>query len=149
MKPDLKGSKKYRQGVYALKHPEKYVGDPTTVYFRSNLERRYFKHFDENPDIIKWASEEIAIPYTHPIDKRIHRYFVDVTITTRAGRTFMIEIKPDSQTVPPKGSPKSKRYARELIEYHINDAKWTAARKFCRDRNMEFQILTEKNIKAG
>ena len=39
--------------------------------------------FDDNPNILKWASEEIAIPYVSPVDRQRHKYFPD----------FIIELK--------------------------------------------------------
>jgi hypothetical protein len=31
------------------------------------------KYLDENPNVIEWKSEEIAIPDISPVDNRIHR----------------------------------------------------------------------------
>ena len=41
---------------------------------------------DKNDDIIYWASEELAIPYINPIDKKRHRYFPDFIIKTKKPR---------------------------------------------------------------
>ena len=57
---------------------------------------------DRNDDIIYWASEELAIPYFSPIDKKVHRYFPDFIIKTKQGKRFMIEIKPAKYLKPPK-----------------------------------------------
>jgi len=147
LKPSLSGGGKYRQGIFAPKHPEKYVGDPSNIIFRSNLERRFFKHFDENPDIVAWGSEEIHIPYVSPIDGQWHRYFVDVIIKTRAGKKFVVEIKPWDQCKPPKRPKRmTSRWKKDAVTYAINEAKWSSADNFCQKNGMEFVILTEKNI---
>ena len=57
---------------------------------------------DRNDDIIYWASEELAIPYFSPIDKKVHRYFPDFIIKTSKGKRYMIEIKPAKYLKPPK-----------------------------------------------
>ncbi len=35
---------------------------------------------------------------------------------------------------------------RESFEYIKNQAKWSAARKYCEDNSMEFKIITEKDL---
>ena len=61
------------KGKYKPKYRSKYKGDPTKIIYRSLWERRFMVYCDENPNIIKWASEEVIIPYRSPLDKRIHR----------------------------------------------------------------------------
>jgi len=34
-----------------------------------------------------------------------------------------------------------------VATYGINSAKWEAAKEFCADRNWEFVVLTEKDVK--
>jgi hypothetical protein len=60
-----------------------------------------------------------------------------------------VEIKPDSQTVPPKfPGRKTKRYINEGMTYVKNMNKWKAAKNFADDRNWEFQIWTEKTLQS-
>ena len=149
MKPklDKAGKKKYYQGIYKLKNPEKYIGDPNNVIYRSGLEKRWYKYVDENPDIVKFASEEMYVPYISPVDGRMHRYFIDMMIETINGEKFAIEIKPESQTKEPKKpSRQTKRYITEAITYQVNLAKWDAATKFCQSKGMKFIIITDKML---
>ena len=95
-------------GRYSVKNPSKYEGDPTKVIYRSLWERHAFKWCDDNPNIIKWSSEEVVIPYLYEVDKKYHRYFMDLKLSTKQGKTFLVEIKPDGQTRPPKGARKNK-----------------------------------------
>tara|TARA_R100001480_G_scaffold146068_1_gene144491 strand:- start:316 stop:645 length:330 start_codon:yes stop_codon:yes gene_type:complete len=102
---------------------------------------------DRNDDIIYWASEELAIPYFSPIDKKVHRYFPDFIIKTSKGKRYMIEIKPAKYLKPPKpGKRKTKRFFGEQVEFIRNQAKWKAASKYCDDQNMEFKVFTEKEL---
>ena len=138
------------KGKYIPKNPEKYVGDITNIVYRSSWERRLIKFLDENPSVLKWGSEEAVIPYVSPVDNKIHRYFTDAyaKIKTKTGiKTYLIEVKPKHQTVPPK-KPKrmSKRYQEALKTYAINEAKWQAAKRVCDERDWNFLILTEDHL---
>lgn len=146
-KPKLKKNNKYYQGYYTLKNPKKYVGDPNNVIYRSGLEKRYYKYLDENPDITKFSSEELVVPYVSPKDGKIHRYYIDSVVETINGERFAIEIKPASQTQEPKKpSRQTQSYVNKKIEYEVNKAKWAAATKFCKAQGMKFVILTERNL---
>ena len=139
------------KGKYKPTYPEKYLGDPTNIIYRSLWERKFCKYCDLNDSIIKWASEEITIPYLSPIDNRIHRYFPDFYIKYRDSdgkiKNSLIEIKPLKQTIPPvKPSRQTKKYLYEAYEYAKNQAKWKVAREFCEDRQWEFKVLTENEL---
>lgn len=132
-------------GRYSVKNPSKYDGDPTKVIYRSLWERHAFKWCDDNPNIVKWSSEEVVIPYLYEVDRKYHRYFMDLKLTTKNGKTFLVEIKPDGQTRPPKGARRTQRYLNESLTYIKNVNKWEAAEEYAKDRGWEFVIWTEKN----
>lgn len=141
---------KYFQGIFSPSNPGKYVGDYRMIVYRSSWEFKLMHWMDRNPNVISWSSEETIIPYKSPLDKRIHRYFVDfkIKIRTKEGiKTYLIEVKPFKQTVPPEKPKKiGPRYEKAVLEYMKNDAKWEAARAYCKQRDMEFVILTEKQL---
>lgn len=140
---------KTHTGKYPVKNPQKYKGDHTRVFYRSSWELRFFNWADKNPDIIQWSSEEVVIPYKSPIDGKWHRYFPDVWMKNKAGKVFLIEIKPFHETRPPeKKSRVTKKYLTEVKTWGINSSKWAAAREYCADRGWEFQIITEKELKV-
>lgn len=110
-------------------------------------------YLDAHPDVISWGSEEVIVPYVSPIDSRYHRYFPDFVVRKRNRNgtieTVMIEVKPYSQTIPPKiQNQRTKKYLKEVQTWGVNDAKWKAARKFCADptRNWRFVIMTEHEL---
>ena len=144
---------KFVQGKYKLKNPQKYVGDPNNVVFRSSWEMRCCKFFDENKNIVKWASEELSIEYPDPANPRkIRRYFPDFIIQCLqpdgSKKMVMIEVKPDAQTRPPElKKRKTKRYLEEMYTYKKNEYKWKAAQNYCAAKGWEFQIWTEKNMR--
>ena len=37
----------------------------------------------------------------------------------------------------------------EVKTYCVNEAKWKAAIEYCKDRRMQFKILTEHELKVG
>lgn len=139
-------AKSYK-GLYKATHPKKYVGNPNQIVYRSLLERRFMRYCDLNPDIVHWASEELPIKYYSPLDKKWHRYFPDFVIKTIKDKKYMIEIKPSRQCKRPK-TPKRKTrsFMIESFNYIKNTAKWSAARSFCSDNNMQFKIITEKDM---
>jgi DNA-binding sugar fermentation-stimulating protein len=127
--------------------PEKYTGDPTNIIMRSSWETRFANWCDKNPSIVKWSSEETIIPYRCPTDNNIHRYFVDFKITTSANKTYLVEVKPSSQTQPPIfPGKKTQRYLLESLTFMKNQAKWKAAKEFAKDRGWEFKIITEYDL---
>ena len=143
---------KYHQGRYVPRNPDKYAGDVGNIKFRSSWERKAMIFFDTNPGIIKWGSEEIIIPYVSPVDNRVHRYFTDMVVMyrTKTGevKRALVEIKPLAQTQPPV-PPKqrnSRRYLTEVKTYAVNQAKWDAAMRWCKEHNFEWMILTEKEL---
>ena len=133
-------------GKFKVTKPRKYKGDPNTVVYRSMWEHHCFKWCEQNPNVKTWSSEETIIPYFYDVDKKYHRYFVDLKINFKDGKTIIVEIKPDKETRPPKKPDKSKRYLNESLTYVKNMNKWKAANEFAKDRGWEFQIWTEKTL---
>jgi hypothetical protein len=138
-------------GKFSPKNTNKYLGDPTNIWYRSLWERRVMVHLDGNPNVIEWSNEEIVIPYLSPVDGKWHRYFPDffVRIKNKVGLTesMILEVKPKSQSVPPKVQNKAtKRYIREVVTYGINEAKWKAADEYCKDRRWKFMVITEEQL---
>lgn len=147
---------KYIQGKFKPRHPEKYVGDINNIQSRSSWEMKAMRFFDMNPSVLRWGSEELHVNYYSPVDERVRRYFPDMFIEYKNTKgeivRALVEIKPFSQTLPPKPaktkSPKAKaRYIQEATTYVTNKAKWKAAEEFCQKHNMKFVILTEKELK--
>ena len=132
-------------GRYQVKNPKKYKGDYTKVVYRSLWERNVFRWCDDNPKVKNWSSEEIIVPYYYDVDKKYHRYFVDLKIVLE-DKTLLVEIKPEKETAPPTGQRKTKQYVSEGLTYIKNMNKWEAANSFAKDRGWEFQVWTEKTL---
>ena len=138
--------KSYR-GLFRPTNPKKYVGNTKQIVYRSLLERRFMRYCDLNKDILYWASEELPVRYYNPLDKKYHRYFPDFVVKTVNNEKFMIEIKPSRQVTKPKPpKKKTKSYMRESFEYIKNQAKWQAAKSYCDDNDLEFKLITEKDL---
>jgi len=137
-------------GLFKPRNPQKYNGDSSRIVYRSSWEVRVMKYLDDNPGIIWWASEEIHIPYVSPIDHKVHRYFPDFIVRAKLkdGKeiTYMLEVKPESQTVMPKKRKKTQKYLNEAITYAINQEKWRAADLFCKEHGWQFKLITEKEL---
>jgi len=145
------GLDKSYKGVYKLKTPGKYVGDPNSVVYRSLWERKLCEYFDTNSSIIQWSIEPFAIPYINAMDGSRHKYWIDfwVKIKDKNGKITekLIEVKPSKLTLPPEKTNKpTKSYIKEVELWITNTSKWKAAKKLCEQKNWEFLIITEKNL---
>ena len=136
------------KGKFQPRNPQKYLGDPSNIVYRSRWELKFMGWLDNHSGVVQWGSEELIIPYRSPIDGRIHRYFPDFIIKkkTQDGKidTVVVEIKPKAQTKPPSIQSKAtKRYITEVQTWGINSSKWDAAVNYCKDRGWKFEIITE------
>jgi|TARA_Y100000287_G_C13994959_1_gene244673 hypothetical protein len=132
-------------GLYKAKNTTKYKGDHTNIVYRSLWEKAVFQWCDKNPKVKQWSSEETIIPYYYEVDKKYHRYFVDMKIVFD-DKILLVEIKPEKETKPPEGPKRTKRYVAEGLTYVKNMNKWEAANEYAKDRGWEFQVWTEKTL---
>jgi len=143
---------KYNQGHFHPQNPQKYLGDPKNIIYRSSWELKFMKWCDRNENILEYGSEEFFIPYFDPTTSRVRRYFPDFIIKVREQsgeiKKYVIEVKPKRQTIPPVQSSKKRvrTYINEVKTYAMNQAKWAAAEEWCKDRMIEFKIITEDNL---
>lgn len=133
-------------GKYKVKNVNKYEGDFTNVVYRSMWERHCFEWCDNNSEIVKWSSEEVVVPYFYDVDKKYHKYYIDLKIKFKNKKTFLIEVKPHRQTKPPRGNKRSKQYVSEAFTFIKNQQKWEAADNFAKDRGWHFEVWTEKEL---
>jgi hypothetical protein len=139
---------RYYQGTYRPKFPRKYKGNPHNITYRSSWEYKFMLWCDTTPSIQEWSSEECVIPYKSPVDNKYHRYFVDFYMKIN-NKKYLVEVKPFKQTKEPKTQKRmTKKYINEVVTWSVNQAKWKAATEFCLDRQWEFKIITEKELKV-
>lgn len=145
---------RFQQGYYKPKNPHKYLGDTDKIRYMSSYELETHRFLDNNPNVLLWQSEEIAIPYLKPTDGKVHKYYPDywVEYVTKHGeiKRMLVEVKPSSQTKAPRANRKHALY--EQLTYAVNRAKWEAAIKWCEYQSkvdeipVEFRIVTERKI---
>lgn len=136
---------RFAQGKFNLKNPEKYVGTKTPTY-RSGWEFTFMKFCDEHPAISQWASEAVKIPYRHPLTGKHTIYVPDffIVYADKIGkqRVELIEVKPSNHTIKEKlGRSKANQ-----AHWVVNQAKWEAARAWCKQKGILFRIVTEDDI---
>lgn len=153
---------KYMQGQYRLINENKYIANPSEIFYRSSLEYKFCKFLDLSPLVIKWGSEIIGVPYIGA-DNKPHTYYVDYylemhnKVDPMLPIRLIIEVKPFVETekiinnTPPKQPEKITAKSLQNWEYAIrefdkNKRKWSAAQEYARMRSMEFVVITEKNI---
>lgn len=137
-------SKKFASGKYLVENRSKYVGDKPPVY-RSSWELAFMRMCDAHPNIHKWASENVRIPYRSPLDGKYHNYVPDFMIqyTDKNGSTHveLIEIKPANQTTMENATN-----SRNQTQVALNAAKWTAAQEWCKRKGIRFKVVNEDQI---
>lgn len=143
--------KLYYQGKFLPKNPKKYIGDVGNIVYRSQWEFAFMRLLDSHPDVLKWGSEELIIPYKSPLDGKIHRYFTDFIVhqinANREVETVVVEIKPYNQTIEPATSTKkTKKFINEVKTWATNSAKWEAASAYCAAKGWKFKVLTEYDL---
>jgi hypothetical protein len=147
------GKSKYRQGYYKLINPEKYIGDPSKIIYRSSWEYKFCKYCDLSEKIEKWSSEPVGIKYVSPIDGKEHTYFVDFYMrVTEKDRSmdYLAEVKPSASLAKPvlegkkMTTNKIKNYNYALQTWIINRAKFASAKHFAEGRGYKFIVVTEE-----
>lgn len=111
--------KTLRKGIYFSSKLNK------EITYRSSWEKKYYEFLDEDENVISYIVEPLRVPYIYD---RKRNYIPDLLIVYITGKIFLIEIKPSC-----------------YIEAAINKAKFSAARIYCEERNMQFEVWTEKD----
>tara|TARA_B100000809_G_scaffold254707_1_gene292267 strand:- start:122 stop:556 length:435 start_codon:yes stop_codon:yes gene_type:complete len=136
---------KFARGRFHLKNQEKYVGTKTPTY-RSGWEHAFMRLCDEHPNVFKWASESIKIPYRHPLTGKYTIYVPDffVVYIDKEGRKHaeLVEIKPKAQTTM-EDAGRSHSKQRQVV---INTAKWEAASAYAKQNRIKFRVVSEEQL---
>lgn len=116
--------------------------------------------------VVEWGSEIFRVPYYSEVDGKTHQYVTDFYFACRPVHgdgeiiKYVLEVKPKCQAAvldenynvvypdpPKKKTPKALAAWEERCNViRINNCKWQAARKWCRENGYIFKILTEDQI---
>ncbi|MFW6246706.1 MAG: TnsA endonuclease N-terminal domain-containing protein [bacterium] len=173
-KPNKSEKAKTYQGYYKdLKNPNKYIGDPKQIIYRSSWEFSFIKWCDFSPSVLRWSSEPVKVPYydrvsnleenrrygldpNNPKNWKVRHYYTDfwVEISKQNNEIerWFVEIKPACKLKRPKSPPENakvqtiKKYNREMKEYLINEAKFYAINEWAKRHNSKFYVFTENTL---
>lgn len=133
------------KGRFIPKNPQKYAGNVAKIYFRSSWELAVLKYLDSNESVVKYASEELAIPYIKPTDNQVHMYYPDFIVVYRDKdgtiQKEILEIKPLKESLAEKA-----KTDHDKLALAINVCKWKAAEQFAKLHGMRFRVLTEQSL---
>ena len=136
---------RFAKGKFFPKNKEKYVGLKTPTY-RSSWEHAFMRLCDEHPNVAKWASESIKIPYRHPFTGKYTVYVPDffIVYTDKNGRknAELVEVKPKSQT---NMNDAGKSFAKKK-QVALNMAKWEAANAYAKQNKIKFRVVSEDQL---
>lgn len=137
-------------GKFKPINSKKYQGNLNDITYRSLWEASVMIYCDKTDSVLSWSSESIVVPYVCPTDNKMHRYFVDFMIKFSNNRVYLIEVKPEKDTKVPicENKKQGKRFQKKLFTYLKNQAKWKAASEYAKSQNWNFQVWTEKTLKA-
>ena len=136
---------RFAKGKFSPKNQEKYVGLKNPTY-RSSWEHAFMRLCDEHPNVAKWASESIKIPYRHPFTGKYTVYVPDffIVYTDKNGRknAELVEVKPKSQT---NMNDAGKSFAKKK-QVALNMAKWEAANAYAKQNKIRFRVVSEDQL---
>ena len=150
-------NKKYYQSYFVPKNPKKCtnVRRGQQIFARSSWETRMFNWLDLNENVLEWGSEIVKVPYIFDVDQKLHNYIPDILCRIKENdnkiQVYLLEIKPQKQTQPPK-VPRNKtkkavkNYAYAKQQYIQNQNKWKYAKSFCEGKKWKFRLVTEQNL---
>lgn len=139
-------------GSFMPTNLEKYKGNFRKIKYRSTWEQYMMRWLDTNPQVVKWNSEEVVIPYFSNADGKKRRYFMDFWAKFDTGQEFFFEVKPAKETRPPVKPARlttaaKRRYLDEIYTWQVNTDKWTAAQNVAVKMNINFRLITEHALK--
>lgn len=142
----------YRQGYYLPTKPEKYIGDPNKIIYRSSWEYRFCKYCDDSEQVLKWSSEPYPIKYVSPIDGKEHDYYIDFYMKLlKEGKEeeYLVEIKPEGSLKRPvfegiQTMQKLKNFNYAAKTFLVNKAKFASAKQHAESIGYKFVIVTEE-----
>ena len=136
---------RFAQGKFNCKNPQKYVGRKTPTY-RSSWEFAFMRFCDEHPNVAQWASEAVRIPYKNPLTGKhtiyVPDFFIAYAEKNGKQRVEVIEVKPANQTIKEKVG----RSRHNQASYILNQAKWEAANRWCKQQGIHFRVVNETDI---
>lgn len=136
---------RFAQGKFTIINPDKYVGNRAPTY-RSSWEWHFMRFCDQDPRILKWASEAIKIPYKDPFTGKgtvyVPDFFIQYADAQGRMQVELIEVKPQNQTLHEKVG----KNRNNQLQYAKNQVKWRAAHEWCSRQGIKFRILTEQEL---
>ncbi|MCK9416604.1 hypothetical protein M0Q97_08115 [Candidatus Dojkabacteria bacterium] len=142
---NLAPSGPYKHGDFSKYNPKKYFGELPILY-RSGLELIFMRKMESNPEVEKWSSEDIKIPYIQRekikgkfVDVR-HTYNTDFTVIMKTGIKYVIEIKATAFV------PLNETQIQRNPTMRKNAFKWRAAIAWCKANDYIFRVITEKDL---
>lgn len=146
----VKPSGRFTSGEYNPANKEKYVGT-YPIIFRSSWEKKMCFYLDNDPKVIKWASEPFEIPYISRVDRKRHRYYPDFYFMVLRGDEcleYVAEVKPNQQLNRPNKPKTTNIVTQQKFNYQLKNyltvvSKMEAAKEWCAARKYRYIFIDE------
>lgn len=117
-----RSARNFKSGIFYSKKNE------MKLYYQSSWELKFFKALEIDNKVLKYERCPFKIQYVCT-NGNIKNYAPDVLVFYKDGSKVVNEIKPLNQ-----------------INYSINELKFKAARKYCKNNNFHFKVLTQLDL---
>lgn len=153
----------YSQGTYHVKNRKKCKMPGGIVNYKSSYEAKFCYELDiKRKNVVSWSYETLTITYQSPIDKKLHRYYMDFIFDVRKMngqiQKYLVEIKPEAEkkaidlyeskgiTIQKHGNMKTSSWLFKQKAFLTNVAKWRAAKRYADKKGYIFKVVTEKDL---
>ena len=134
----------WHPGVFTPVNKAKWINTKAIIY-RSGWEKKAMFYLDAHPAVLKCGSECVPIHYVNPFTKKLCRYYPDFYVESIDAKgkyqRVIYEVKPLKEANILKV-----KTTHDKMAIMLNYCKWKAAQKFCKDRNIQFKIITENEL---
>lgn len=113
----------HRHGKYFSKKINK------ELFYKSSYELKAFMTLDNDPLIVSYEYEPLAIEYIKPGNDYKSNYLIDFRITYSSGKINLMEVKPKKRTYG-----------------DVERAKSQAAIAYCKENGYDFELWTEEKL---
>lgn len=153
----------FSQGKYYVKNKAKCLNKSGIIEYKSSYEAKFCHELDvKRKNVVSWSYETLTVTYKSPIDKKLHRYYIDFIFDVRQHdgsiQKFLVEIKPshekeeielfESKGITPKkhGNMKAESWLFKQRAFLVNVEKWRSAKRYAEAKGYTFLVVTEKDL---
>lgn len=144
-------------GTFTPTNPQKYMGDPTKVTYKSTFELAMMSKFDSQQSILGWLANGVpsshahlreGIPFENPYTRRWDVFYPDffVVVMNAKNKQHVEVIEVKSLIDLPQAMSGTTGATNQAIEEEqvLNAAKYSEAIRWCKSRGYKFRVIDQE-----